>query len=189
MHPYDHHALSELSQRDARDGETAGPEPLARSRGLGVGETLLLAALAAAAVTAGTARLVPGAGTRETARGAAASLHTFFQLARVEAIARDRPVRLALDPSERQVSVLDTLGTRVPDDDLELHRAVLPAGIALSAPDGEHGAALVEFRPDGTADAAAVPLNDGAVFQRVAVDGASRIRVEEWDGAAWSPRR
>jgi Tfp pilus assembly protein FimT len=156
-------------------------------RGVGLGEALILVAVAALAVVAATARVLPGATTSETVRGAAQRVHTQFQLARVEAVSRDRPCRLAVAPDDGIVRVMDSLGTAAPGDDRVLHEAALPRTVSFAATAGESDD--LEFRSDGSADAGCVELSDGVERQRVSVDPAAHLRIERWDGSRWTPVR
>lgn len=166
--------------------------------GAGLGEVLILTAAAAVAVAAATAQLLPGAASPETVRGATQSLYTYVQLARVEAVARDRPCRLVVDPRDARVRVLDSLGTADEADDLLLHETVLAASIAEPGTDPASvrgqarmagSAVRVDFRPDGNVAPSAITLFDGARFGRVSIDESAALHVESWDGSGWTDLR
>jgi len=159
----------------------------AAQRGVGLGESLILVAVAALAVVAATARVLPGATTNETVRGAAQRVHTQFQLARVEAVSRDRPCRVAVAPDDRIVRVMDTLGTPAPGDDRILHETVLPGTVSLATTKGGNGD--LEFRSDGSSDGGGIELFDGVARQRVSADPSAHLRIERWDGSRWTPLR
>lgn len=144
-----------------------------RQRGLGLGELLLITATASLAVAAATAQLLPDSQTRPSVRGAAQTVGAYLQLARVEAVSRDHPCLLRLEPDRGRLVVLDTRGTATPADDEALHGGSLPDGVRFAALEG---GTEVEFRPDGSASPAAITLSDGRSRARVTVDRAAAIR-------------
>jgi Tfp pilus assembly protein FimT len=159
----------------------------AAQRGVGLGESLILVSLATLAVVAATARVLPGATTHETVRGAAQKVHTQFQFARVEAVSRDRPCHVAVGRDDGIVRVMDSLGTPAPGDDRVLHQTALSRSVSVVAAGGGDGA--LEFRPDGSSDVGCVELFDGVERQRVSVDPTAHLRIERWDGDRWIPVR
>jgi Tfp pilus assembly protein FimT len=153
-----------------------------------------------AAVLIGLATLVarPLIGN-ESGRGAVYELQTLAQLARMEAVARNRECRLLLCPASREVLVTDTRGTTSdPSDDEVLHGTVLPGSVTFERPDA--GSAVtwasiggtpewfrVRFASDGTVEAGEgdVVVHGGDRYGKVAVFASGGTQVTTWSASGW----
>jgi len=134
---------------------------------------------------------------REKARGGAYELQTYLQLARVEAVSRNRPCLFFLDPTARTFEVTDTQGTPFTTDDIVLHSSRLPSNVSLARPDGGSVVTLpilgsgyaALLTPDGmvSGSAGAVHLFGGDRHVRISLYLAGGVHVDRWDGSAWVP--
>lgn len=165
-----------------------------RQQGVGIGESLLLVAAAALAVLATAARVLPGATTPSTVRRAALQLHTDLQLARVEAVSRDRLCYARLDLEQRSIAVLDSMGTPSETDDRRLRETTLPPSVIVTsgeadpeAPADNARTLTLEFRPEGVATTGAITVFDGSEYRRVRVDESAHLWLLRWDGHGWVP--
>lgn len=135
---------------------------------------------------------------RETMHAAAKDVEAFMQLAKIEAIARNRDCRFVVDPGSGTLTVWDAAGTPgdFSDDEL-LHARVLPRAVRFARPDRADrqitladaggGQFAATFASDGI-----VSLGDGAVhmqggeqFGRVTVFVAGGVEIEYWNGSSW----
>jgi len=160
----------------------------------------LVSVLAIAVVLLALAMLVaqPMIGN-ESGRGAVYELQTMAQLARMEAVARNRECRLLLCPTSREVLVTDTRGTTAdPSDDEVLHGTVLPEAVTFERPDA--GSAVtwaniggspewfqVRFGSDGIVEAGEgdVVVHGGQRYGKVAVFVSGGTQVTSWKAGAW----
>jgi hypothetical protein len=156
-----------------------------RQSGIGLGELLLLVAVASLTVVAAVTHLLPGSVSRESVSGMAQRVHTALQRARVEAVSLERPCRVIVDGTS--VAVVDTMGTASPTDDRSIHRATFPDTITVGTLGTAGGAPFVEFRPGGDAAPGAITLFDGNEYRRVTVAPTARLSIERWDGSRWLP--
>jgi hypothetical protein len=150
-----------------------------RERGSGLGELLLLAAASTLALSATASRVFPLHATHASAGAAAQELHTYLQLARVEALSLDRPCRVVVAPAEGVMRVLDSANQA-------LHERPWPAQIEVALDGGAfaEGSFTIEFRPNGEADTLAVTLTGGSGEQAmIAVGADARIEIDVPDGA------
>jgi prepilin-type N-terminal cleavage/methylation domain-containing protein len=161
----------------------------------------LLSALAIAALLIGLAVLVAGPLVgNESGRGAVYELQTLVQLARMEAVARNRECRLLLCPTLREIRVIDTRGTLAdPSDDEVLHGTVLPETVSFERPDA--GSAVewasiggspewfqLRFASDGTVEAGEgdVIVHGGDRYGKVAVFTSGGTQVTAWRASGWA---
>ena len=160
----------------------------------------LLSVLAIATVLLALTMLVaqPMIGN-ESGRGAVYELQTLAQLARMEAVARNRECRLLLCPTSRELLVTDTRGTTAdPTDDEVLHGTVLPEAVTFERPDA--GSAVtwasiggtpewfqVRFGSDGTVEAGEgdVIVHGGERYGKVAVFVSGGTQVTTWTTGGW----
>ena len=135
----------------------------------------------------------------ESGRGAVYELQTLTQLARMEAVARNRECRLLFSPILREVRVTDTRGTTAdPSDDEVLHGTVLPETVSFERPDS--GLAVtwasiggtpewfqVRFASDGTVEAGEgeVVVHGGDRYAKVAVFTSGGTQVTSWKASGW----
>jgi len=172
-------------------------ESASAERGFTLLELMFVVALAG--VIAAIAVLVSGPliGT-EGGRSAVYEIQTMAQLARMEAVARNRECRLLISPALRQVMVTDSLGTTVTTDDQVLHDSTLPESVSFERPDT--GAAVtweslggspawfgVRFASDGTIEAGEgdVVVHGGDRYGRISLFTAGSAQVTTWSNGAW----
>jgi prepilin-type N-terminal cleavage/methylation domain-containing protein len=168
-----------------------------RQRGFALLELVFVVAIAAALLA--MAVLVSGALIgKESGRGAIYEIQTLAQLARMEAVARNRECQLLLSPSLRQMAVTDTLGTSDVSDDEVLHGTAFSEAVRFERPDS--GSAVtwtsiggspewfrVRFASDGTIEAGEgdVCIHGGDRYGRVSLHASGGSRVTTWGQGGW----
>src|SRR5262245_47961464 len=156
--------------------------------------TVVMVVMAIIVVAIGTYS-IPWMG-REEMRGAIYQVQQFLQLARAQAIARNRDCRFQVDTSSRTINVLDLNDPATTTDDILLHNATLSTKVSFARPDTGSAVTLTSlggtlygatFASDGSVSAGAglVSMQGGDGSYRVNLYGAGGIRVERWDGSAW----
>ena len=133
---------------------------------------------------------------RESMRSAIYDVQTFLQLARVEAITRNRECRFEIDTATSVVRVYDRMDPADLTDDVLLRSAQLDDSVDFARPGG--GAAVTlsalsastfeaVFRQDGvvTVGIGDIVMLGGSRYERVSVFGAGGTQVERWDKGAW----
>jgi Tfp pilus assembly protein FimT len=137
---------------------------------------------------------------QQTMRSSTYTVQHNLQLARIEAIARNREVRFVVDTTTNEVSVLDSMGTPGDTtDDEVLYEETLSDAVVFARPDGGDAVTLdplgsgnefqAEFAADGSVPADSIGevyLHGGDDFTMVAVYGAGGVEVEMWGGSAWA---
>lgn len=133
---------------------------------------------------------------RESAKSAAYDVQTHMQLARIEAVGRNRVCAMEVNTTTQRLSVWDTQGTFSTLDDEMLYDVTLPDTVSFARPVAGAPVTLgslsadrfaVAFRSDGTVSAGAgdVVLFGGERYEKITVFWAGGIQVEHWDGSAW----
>ncbi|MCP3978315.1 MAG: prepilin-type N-terminal cleavage/methylation domain-containing protein [bacterium] len=134
---------------------------------------------------------------RETVRAAAHDAHAALQLTKIEASSRNRPCRFVVDTAAGALEVWDSRGTGTTSDDLQLHRALLPASVAFARPDTGGAVTLSQIGssdsyqsivgPDGVVSAGTGQLHllGGGKYSRVSVHAAGGVELSHWNGAQW----
>jgi Tfp pilus assembly protein FimT len=133
---------------------------------------------------------------REEMRGAIYQVQQYLQVARVQAITRNRSCRFQIDTSSRRMTVYDLNDPSSTSDDILLNDATLSTKVSFARPDS--GAAVTlsslggtlygaTFASDGSVAAGAglVAMQGGDGSYRVNLYGAGGVRVERWNGTAW----
>lgn len=135
---------------------------------------------------------------REGLRGSVYDVASCLQLARMEAVNRNRECRCVVDSDAETLEVFDTRGTSSTTDDLRLHRRQLPEAVIFARPTAGPAVTLAQigassryqcvFASDGSVGAGQgdVAMFGGDAFGRVVVFGAGGTRIERWDGSGWS---
>ena len=165
-------------------------------KGMTLLELVIVLALALVAI-AMTAALSGPWIARESMRGAVGNVNSYFQLAKIEAVSRNRPCRFVADTSAGTLEVWDTMGTPLLSDDTELYSADLPSTVSFDRPDAGAVVTLFQlggsdryhtvFNSDGVAaiGTGAVFLHGGDGFGSVRVHAAGGVDVAYWNGSAW----
>jgi len=158
-------------------------------------ETLFVVSMAALVLFATAAYAIPWI-ARENVRGAVYDVQTYLQLARIEAVSRNRDCRMIVNTTNRTLRVVDSNGTPSPTDDTQLYTRNLPSSITFARPDS--GIAIgfnkldgsnfdVTYGSDGTVPTGigTAYLFGGERFVRISVFGAGGTSVERWNGKNW----
>jgi len=161
-------------------------------------ELLIVLSLASLVLVATAAYSLPWM-ARETMRGAVYDVQTYLQLARIEAVSRNRPCRFLIDTDAKTIRVLDTMGTTGSTlDDETLYRADLPSSITFAKPTagdavtlaniGGTGQYEAQFSADGLVDSGTgdIHMFGGQQYGRISVYLAGGVHVERWTGSAWT---
>ena len=159
-------------------------------------ELVVVLGLALLVLTVAGAYSIPAL-ARERMRSAAFDVHICMQLARVQAVGRNHACRCVVDADARTLTVLDTVGTATPVDDVELHETVLSQRVMFARPTagpaitldqiGATNAYQAVYASDGSVDAGVgeVHLLGGDRYGRVSVFAAGGTQMTRWNGTAW----
>lgn len=166
-------------------------------KGITLIELLIVVAMVSLAMLAVATYTLPWL-AKEDLRGAVYDVQTYMQLARIEAVSRNRDCRFVVDTNTRRVSVLDANGTPANlFDDVLLYEKDLPDTVSFARPDT--GSAVTLNNPSGTVfqtvfgddgivstGTGIVAMLGGTTYKRIAVFGAGGIQVQSWNGTAWT---
>lgn len=170
----------------------------AGERGYSLAELLVVVALVAVSV------LIAGSYSltwlnAEEARSSVYQTQMLLQLARIEAITRNRACRFEIDDAARRVRVVDLNDRSDAGDDLRLADALLSSRVDFATPSG--GAAITlpllsgatyqaTFSPDGavSSGSGSICLRGKGQYERISLFAAGGTRIERWSGTAWLPR-
>jgi prepilin-type N-terminal cleavage/methylation domain-containing protein len=165
-------------------------------RGMTFVELVVVLALAGMVILVAGRFALPWLG-RETMRSAVYNVQTFLQLARVEAITRNRECRFEIDIATSVVRVYDRMDPADLADDVLLRSVQLDDAVDFSRPGGGAAVTLSQigattryeavFRQDGvvTAGIGDIVMVGGSRYERISVFGAGGTQVERWDNGAW----
>ena len=101
-------------------------------RGLTLIELIVVVAVVSVMVGITVAYSLPWL-AKETMRSGANDVQSFMQLAKIEAVSRNRECRFVVDASSGTLEVWDSLGTDDDSDDVRLHLSSLPTSIAFDS--------------------------------------------------------
>jgi Tfp pilus assembly protein FimT len=127
---------------------------------------------------------------REGTKSAVYDVQTFAQLARIEAVSRNRNVYFEVETAMRRLQVVDSNGSLV------LHETTMPNSVNFAQPTVGTPVTLANvagnlyrltFDSDGTVTAGQgyVCLFGGNVYERASVFAAGAVQVENWNGSGW----
>ncbi len=165
-------------------------------RGMTLAELLIVLAVASLGLLAVGTYAVPWV-AREGLRSAVYDVQTYMQLARIEAIGRNRDCRFVVNTATKRISVLDTVGTPAVGDDILLYESDLPDTVSFARPDAGSAVTLDNvsgsiyhtlFGNDGIVSTGTgeVVLFGGLQYEKVQVFGAGGIRIQKWNGTTWA---
>jgi prepilin-type N-terminal cleavage/methylation domain-containing protein len=165
-------------------------------RGMSLAEISVVVMIAAILITVTLTYSIPWLG-REEMRGAVYHVQEYLQLARIQAVSRNRSSRFLIDTTTRRVQVYDLNDPADTSDDIQLYDLTLPKTVTFSRPDSGSAVTLATvsgstyqatFASDGSVSAGAglIAMQGGDGSYRVTLYGAGGVRVERWDGAAWN---
>jgi Tfp pilus assembly protein FimT len=168
---------------------------MSRQSGISLNELLIVITVAGLSLLATVTYTFPRV-AREGLHNAVYDIHTYMQMARVEAISRDRTCRFVVDTENHRIEVMDTAGTVELGDDILLYATDLSSNVSFQRPD--NGAAITLnkastetfqalFGNDGhvTLGAGEVVMLGGSSYERVRVGADGEIRIHSWDGTGW----
>lgn len=164
-------------------------------RGMSLAELTVVMVLVAVITTAVATYSIPWLG-REEMRGAVYTIQEYVQLARIQAVSRNRDCRFLIDSGSRQISVVDLNDPSTSGDDISLYSATLSSRVTFTRPDSGAAVTLAAvsgnlyqatFASDGSVSAGAglIAVQGGDGNYRVNIYGAGGLRVERWNGSAW----
>ena len=133
---------------------------------------------------------------RSSMRGATTEMVSFLQLARIEAVSRNRDCRFVVDTASRALEIWDSMGTMSTADDVRIHAATVPSVVNFGRPDV---GATVTLDPIGTSDFQTIVASDGTVsvgvgsvflagaesYGCIDVQAAGGVQILYWNGSAW----
>ncbi len=134
---------------------------------------------------------------RESMRSVANDVASYMQLARIQAVSRNRECRFVVDTSAGTLEVWDSLGTSSTTDDQKLSERSIPSTVIFDRPDSGSvvtlgptsvaGAYQVILASDGTAPSGtgAVYIAGGEAFGSVEIQAAGAVQIAYWGGSAW----
>ena len=165
-------------------------------KGITLTELLIVLAVASLGLLAVGTYAVPWI-AREGLRSAMYDMQTYMQLARIEAISRNRDCRFVIDTASNRIGVLDTAGTASLGDDILLYESDLPDTVSFARPDTGSAVTINHisgtiyqtlFGNDGIVSLGTgeVVLFGGSQYEKVQVFGAGGIRIQKWNGTAWA---
>jgi prepilin-type N-terminal cleavage/methylation domain-containing protein len=165
-------------------------------RGMSLIELVVVVAIGCLAVAVTVICSAPWV-ARESMRSAANDVHSFMQLAKIEAASRNRDARFVVDTQNRTLEVWDSLGTDSDGDDVRLHVASLPTTVIFDRPDVgdpvtlDHISGTKRYEAVFTSDGivsdgvGAVFLYGGEKFGSVELYAAGGTEIKYWNGTGW----
>jgi len=164
-------------------------------KGFSLPEMVVLLALVAMLTTVTITFALPWL-AREDMRAAAYQVQMHLQIARIQAVNRNRSCRFQVDAVTSQVQVFDLNDPADGTDDIELANFTLPDTVSFADPLGGAPITLAllagntyqaTFASDGSVSAGAgtIALSGGERFDRITLYGAGGVKTETWDGSSW----
>ena len=164
-------------------------------RGMSLAELTVVMVIAALVISAAVTYAIPWLG-REEMRGAVYHVQQFLQLARIQAVTRNRSCQFRIDTASRGVTVVDLNDPADATDDIQLYGETLPRAVTFARPDLGSIVTMAllsgttyqaTFASDGSVSSGAgvVALQGGDASYLVTLFGAGGVRVERWNGTLW----
>ncbi len=164
-------------------------------RGATMFELMIVLVLAGLLLGASVSYSVHSIG-REEVRAAAHEIQTYMQIARAEAIKRNRTCRFTVNTANRVVRAIDTMGTSSTTDDVVLQSATLSSKVSFSRPGGGSAVTLpvlsgsvyaLDFDSQGivSGSTGTVSVKGGDRFDQVTAMAGGATRIDRWSGTAW----
>jgi len=194
------HERRMMNETHTRPGGTAASREERRRRTSELGVSLfeimivmvLLSILSAIGVSFATTYI-----RKERMRSAAYVVQTHMQMARIEALSRNRNCRFTIDDSDGTIEVLDLMDPADASDDVVISSTQLPTEIAFDRPDAGSPISLnnisgtiyeTTFQQDGV-----VSSGDGDIcmkidedYRRVSVYVAGGVHMSRWHLGVWA---
>ena len=164
-------------------------------RGASLFELLVAMSVAILLLGLAAAYSVPAL-ARGQMRSAIRDVQGLLQLARVEAVKRNRPCRFALDAASGRLQVWDGNDTAASVDDRLLVERRVPSSVTFAGPTAGSPVSLepiggsmyqTVFGPQGSvaSGTGSVQLYGGDEYVRLSVYGAGGLTLERWDDGQW----
>jgi len=164
-------------------------------QGMSLAEITVVMVVMAVIVTAVGSYSIPWLG-REDMRGAIYQVQQSIQLARAQAITRNRDCQFRIDTSSLRASVVDLNDPSTSTDDITLNTVTISSKVSFARPDGGSAVTLANvsgslyqatFSANGSVSSGAglIAVQGGDGNYRINLYGAGGVRVERWDGSAW----
>ena len=164
-------------------------------RGVTLIELLVVLVIAAMALTVSVTGSLSWI-HRQAALSAVYDVQSHLQLARVQAITRNRDCQFVIDESTGRIQLFDLSDPLDPGDDIELADLALPSTVSFSRPGGGPAVTLspltgtkyeATFVPEGSVSSSVgeIVLEGGEGYHRVTLYRAGGVRIERWNGSSW----
>lgn len=172
------------------------PGMFGSERGTSLVELMVVVSLAGL-LLATTANFSVGWLDREDVRSASHQTREALQVARVQAISRNRKCRFTIDTSTRVIRVIDLVDPSDNSDDIILSSLILSSSVNFSRPDFGPAITLpllggtvfkATFESDGAVDSEGggnIALAGGGRSNRISLRDAGGIKIDRWNGSAW----
>lgn len=166
-------------------------------RGASAVELMVVLALAAILLATSVGYSVQSIG-REEVRSAAHEIQTTMQIARSEAVKRNRQCRFTVNTATRVIRAVDLMGTpSTTSDDVILQSATLPSRIKFLRPGGGTAVTLtvvsgttygLDFTSQGVVSGSTgtISLKGGDRYDQVMAMPGGATRIDRWNGSAWA---
>ena len=134
---------------------------------------------------------------RESMRGCASEMYSFMQLAKIEAVSRNRDCLFVVDTETKTLEVWDTKQVDGGTDDERLYTRSMPSAVSFARPDFGDVVTLDQmsgteryqavFTPDGMVSlgVGAVFIHGGAGYETIEAHAAGGVEIRRWNGNAW----
>ncbi len=163
--------------------------------GTSLAEIVVVMVLMSIVVVAAATYSIPWLG-REDMRAAIYQVQQSMQLARAQAITRNRDCQFRIDTAGRTVSVVDLNDPSTSTDDITLATLTLSSKISFARPDGGSAVTLAvvsgslyqaTFGANGAVSSGAglIAVQGGDGNYRINLYAAGGVRVERWNGSTW----
>jgi Tfp pilus assembly protein FimT len=158
-------------------------------------ELVIVLAIASMILTAAATVALPWI-AREEMRSAVYQTQNYMQVARIQAVTRNRECRFLIDGGSRQIQIIDLNDPGDDTDDEMLKTIYLSDRVGFLDPGGGSPITLAPvsgtvyqatFASDGSVaeGAGAIVLTAGGRSDRLTLFGAGGVRVDKWNGSAW----
>ena len=168
---------------------------LANERGASIVEIMIVVLLASFVVLI-TAQFTQKWIQRESMRSASFLLQTHMQLARTEAITRNRACRFQIDDTTREITVWDLNDPGINSDDILITEIDFPEGVDFALPVSGSAITLnnisgnlyeATFDSNGvvTSGSGYIAIAAGDAYRRVSIYVAGGVGMERWQASSW----
>ena len=185
----------QILSRGPKEAELRLPVIVRDQRGTSLVEIMIVTLLASLVVLI-TAQFAQKWIQRESMRSATYLLQTHMQLARSEAITRNRECRFQIDDTTREITVWDLNDPGINSDDILITEIDFPEGVDFALPvagtaitlnniSGNKYEATFDSNGVVTSGSGYVALSAGDSYRRVSVYVAGGVGLERWQASNW----